>query len=159
MAATRAVLRVTGITNPRGLVFLGTHFWVSDEDKGFCRIDATGIGAAASLTHCFKPTAAFIAGQPVADTPADQATRRQINVYVPDVSGSINGIARFIFNPVTQDISQSGVLSQGRGTLATALAIGPEGSLYVGPVAGQQVTKIASPGNRAQRSDSRGCNL
>jgi hypothetical protein len=144
LAATRAVLRVTGITNPRGLVFLGTHFWVSDEDKGFCRIDATGVGSAAALTHCFKPTAAFIAGQPVADTPALSHTP-QINVYVPDVSGSINGIARFIFNPVTEDVSQSGVLSQGRGTLATALAIGPEGSLYVGPVAGQQVTKIASP--------------
>ncbi len=144
LAATRAVLRVTGITNPRGIVFLGTHFWVSDEDKGFCRIDATGIGSAATLSHCFKPTAAFIAGQPVADTPALSHTP-QVNVYLPDVSGSINGIARFVFNPVTEDISQSGVLSQGRGTTATALAIGPEGSLYVGPVAGQQVTKIASP--------------
>jgi hypothetical protein len=144
LAATRAVLYLTGVTNPRGLVFLGTHFWVSDEDKGFCRIDATGVGAAATLTHCYKPTAVFIAGQPVADTPAVSHTP-QINVYVPDVSGSINGIARFIFNPVTEDISQSGVLSQGRGTTATALAIGPEGSLYVGPVAGQQVTKIATP--------------
>lgn len=145
LAATRAVLRVTGITNPRGLVFLGTHFWVSDEDKGFCRIDATGIGSAATLSHCYKPTAAFIAGQPVADAPPTNGTPGQVNVYLPDVSGSINGIARFVFNPVTEDVSQSGVLSQGRGTIATALAIGPEGALYVGPVAGAQVTKIATP--------------
>jgi hypothetical protein len=145
LAATRAVLRVTGITHPRGLVFLGTHFWVSDEDKGFCRIDATGVGSAASLSHCFKPTASFIAGQPAADAPPTNGTPGQINVYVPDASGSINGIARFIFNPATEDISQSGVLSQGRGSVAVALAIGPEGSLYVGPVAGQQVVKIAFP--------------
>ncbi|HEX4603353.1 MAG TPA: hypothetical protein VH724_05115, partial [Candidatus Angelobacter sp.] len=145
LAATRAVLRVTGITHPRGLVFLGTHFWVSDEAQGFCRIDATGDGAAASLTHCFKPSAAFIAGQPAVDSFPTNGTPGQINVYLPDASGSLGGIARFIFNPVTENISQSGVLAQGRGTVATALAIGPEGSLYVGPVAGAQVTKIASP--------------
>ena len=145
LAATRAVLRVTGVTHPRGLVFLGTHFWVSDEAQGFCRVDATGIGAAASLTHCFKPNAAFIAGQPAVDSPPTNGTPGQINVYLPDASGSLGGIARFIFNPATQTISQSGVLSQGRGTIATALAIGPEGSLYVGPVSGSQITKISSP--------------
>ena len=144
-AATRAVLRVTGITHPRSLVFLGTHFWVSDEDKGFCRIDATGISSAATLSHCFKPTASFIAGQAVADAPPTNGTPGQINVYVPDASGSLGGVARFIFNPATEDISQSGVLSQGRGTVPVALAIGPEGSLYMGPVTGQQVTKIVTP--------------
>jgi hypothetical protein len=143
--ATRAVLRVTGVTHPRGLVFLGTHFWVSDEDKGFCRIDATGVGSAASLTHCFKPSAAFIAGQPVADAPPTNGTPGQTNVYLPDLSNSTGGVLRFIFNPVTEDISQSGVLSQGRGTIASSLAIGPEGALYMGPVSGQQVTKITAP--------------
>jgi hypothetical protein len=144
LAADRAVLRATGLTHPRGIVFLGTHFWVSDESQGFCRVDATGLGTA-SLTNCFKPNPTFIPGQPVADAPPTNHTPGQINVYVPDASGSINGIARFVFNPVTETVSQSGVLSQGRGTIAVALAIGPEGSLYVGPVAGAQVIKIASP--------------
>src|SRR5262249_24310045 len=82
---------------------------------------------------------------PVADAPPKNGTPGQINVYVPDPSGSLNGIARFVFNPVTETISQSGVLSQGRGTIATALAIGPEGALYVGPVSGSTMTKITSP--------------
>jgi hypothetical protein len=144
-AATRAVLRVTGLTHPRGLVFLGTHFWVADEAKGFCRVDATGAGASAILTNCFKPNATFIPGQPSVDSPPTNGTPGQINVYVPDASGSINGIARFVFNSATETISQSGVLSQGRGTTAIATAIGPEGALYIGPVSGAQVSKIASP--------------
>src|SRR5215472_2688396 len=144
LAATRAVLRATGLTHPRGLVFLGNHFWVSDESKGFCRVDATGIGTA-SLTNCFKPNGTFIPGQAVADAPPLNGTPGQINVYLADPSGSLNGIARFVFDPVTETVSQSGVLSQGRGTIALGLAIGPEGSLYVGPVSGAQVTKISSP--------------
>jgi hypothetical protein len=144
LAATRAVLRATGITHPRGLVFLGSHFWISDEAKGLCRVDATGIGTA-SLTNCFKPNATFIPGQVVADAPPVNGTPGQINVYVADPSGSLGGIARFVFNPVTETLSQSGVLSQGRGTIPVGLAIGPEGSLYMGPVSGAQVTKISKP--------------
>lgn len=144
LAANRAVLRATGITHPRGLVFLGTHFWISDEAQGFCRVDATGAGTA-SLTNCFKPNSTFIPGQPAVDSSPTNGTPGQVNVYVPDPSGSLNGIARFVFNPVTETMSQSGVLSQGRGTIATALAIGPEGSLYVGPVSGSTMTKISSP--------------
>jgi hypothetical protein len=144
LAATRAVLRATGITHPRSLVFLGTHFWVSDEAKGFCRVDATGTGTA-SLTNCFKPNATFIPGQAAADNPTTSGTPGQINVYVPDASGSLAGIARFVFNPATETISQTGVLSQGRGTIAIAVAVGPEGALYVGPVSGAQVNRIVTP--------------
>jgi hypothetical protein len=146
-AATTGILRATGVTHPRGLLYLGStasgHFWVADESKGLCRIDAIGAGAAA-LTNCVKPTASFIAGQPAADTPALSKTANT-NVYVPDISGSSAGIYRFVFNPTTQTLSQTGVLSQGRGTIAGALAISAQGDLYIGPTTGSQVTKIVTP--------------
>jgi hypothetical protein len=91
-----------------------------------------------------KPTASFIPGQPAADTPALSKTANT-NVYVPDISGSSAGILRFVFNPTTQTLSQSGVLSQGRGLIAAAVAVSPQGDLYIGPTTGSQVTKIVTP--------------
>jgi hypothetical protein len=139
-AATSGILRATGVTHPRGLVFLGTHFWVADEVKGFCRIDPTALGAAA-LTNCFKPTPGFIPGQAAAD--------KNNVVYVPDINNTLNGIARLAFNPVTQTLSQTGVLSQGRGSIAAAVAVNNNPvtgltDLYIGPTTGSQVTKIVA---------------
>src|SRR5258708_12095054 len=48
-ARRRAVLLLAGVTHPRGLVWLQTNWWVSEEDHGFCRIDQNLITAAASL--------------------------------------------------------------------------------------------------------------
>ncbi len=139
-AATMGILRATGVTHPRGLVFLGTHFWVADEVKGLCRIDPTALGAAA-LTNCFKPTPGFIPGQPAAD--------KNNVVYVPDINNTLNGIARLAFNSVTQTLSQTGVLSQGRGSIAAAVAVNNNPvtgltDLYIGPTTGASVTKIMS---------------
>jgi hypothetical protein len=139
-AATTGILRATGVTHPRGFVFLGTHFWVADEAKGLCRIDPLALGAAA-LTNCFKPTPGFIPGQPAADAAG--------MVYVPDINNTFNGIARLVFNPLTQTLSQNGVLSQGRGLVASAVAVQVNPltgltDLYIGPTTGAQVTKIVA---------------
>lgn len=139
-AATTGILRATGITHPRGLVFLGTHFWVADEVKGFCRIDATGLGAA-SLTNCFKPNPSFIPGQAAAD--------KQNIVYIPDISNTLGGIVRLVFNPLTETLSQNGVLGQGRGSTASAVAVNVNPltgltDLYIGPTTGAQITKIVA---------------
>jgi hypothetical protein len=139
-AATMGILRVTGVTHPRGLVFLGTHFWVADEAKGVCRIDPIGAGAAA-LTNCFKPNPAFIPGQMAAD--------KNNILYVPDISNSTGGITRMVFNSATETLSQNGVLSQGRGLVASAVAVNVNPltgltDLYIGPTTGQQITKIVA---------------
>ena len=42
VAARRATLLLAGVTHPRGLLFLGDRYWVSDEVNGFCRIDENG---------------------------------------------------------------------------------------------------------------------
>jgi hypothetical protein len=139
-AATTGILRATGVTHPRGFVFLGTHFWVADEAKGLCRIDPLALGAAA-LTNCFKPTPGFIPGQPAADSAGF--------VYVPDINNTFNGIARLTFNPTTQTLTQNGILSQGRGLVAAAVAVQVNPltkltDLYIGPTTGAQITKIVA---------------
>ncbi len=139
-AATTGILRATGVTHPRGLVFLGTHFWVADEALGFCRIDP-GPNHTAALTNCFKPTPKFIPGQPAADA--------QNIVYVPDINNTFNGIARLVFNPATETVSENAVLSQGRGSIAGAVAVNVNPvtrltDLYIGPITGSQITKIVA---------------
>ncbi|HEX3094620.1 MAG TPA: hypothetical protein VHW72_18425 [Candidatus Angelobacter sp.] len=145
-AARRAVLLLSGVTHPRGLLWLQTNWWVSDEDHGFCRIDQNPITGAAAMTHCFQP-AGFIPGQPAADKP--DALGRQ-NVYVPDASGDSKGIARLKFIPdgTGGTVSQTGLLNSGRGTAGSvAIPTGPfnDGAVYIGYYNIGSINKIQQP--------------
>ncbi len=145
-ARRRAVLLLSGVTHARGLLWLQTNWWVSDEDNGFCRIDQNPITGAASMTHCFKPVG-FIPGQPAADKP--DALSRQ-NVYVPDSSGDSKGVARLKFIPdgTGGTVSQTGLLNSGRGTAsAAAIPNGPfnDGAVYIGYYNIGSINKIQQP--------------
>lgn len=148
VAARRATLLIAGITHPRGLLFLGDRYWVSDEVNGFCRIDENLATGATSLSHCYKPTPSFIPGQADATDGATLAGLR--TVYVPDASGAA-GIARFTFNPANGGtITQTGVLSSGTSAAeAVALpkqvpgtTLTPEDALYVGFSNNGTISKI-----------------
>jgi hypothetical protein len=145
-ARRRAVLLLSGVTHPRGLLWLQTNWWVSNEDHGFCRITQNPITGAAAMTNCFQP-AGFIPGQPAADKP--DALGRQ-NVYVPDSSGDSKGVVRLKFIPdgTGGTVSQTGLLNSGRGT-ASAVAIpnGPfnDGAVYIGYYNIGSINKIQQP--------------
>jgi len=151
IAARRAVLVLAGVTHPRGLIFLGNHFWVSDEIQGFCRVDT--VGAATSLTNCYRPTASFIPGQ--ADATQPLAVTGTRTLYVPDASGAA-GIARFKFDPAGNggngSISQTGVLSSGTSAVETVAVpkpiigspIVPEDAVYIGFSNNGLISKITS---------------
>lgn len=145
LAARRAVLLLAGVTHPRGLLWLKSNWWVSDEDHGFCRIDQNPITGAASMTNCFKPTLSFIPGQPAADAPSATGTQ---NVYIPDASGNARGIVRATFNPATGTLSETGLLSSGPGTVeAVAIPNGPfnDGAIYFGYTNNGHINKIQLP--------------
>jgi len=152
-AAKRAVLLLSGLTHPRGLVWLQTNWWVSDEDRGFCRIDQNPITGAAGLSHCFKP-GSFVPGQPAA-APPDGLGRQA--VYVPDSSGCVTGvctqtgsIARLVFIPdgTGGTVSQTGLLNSGKGVpSAVAIPNGPfnDGAIYIGYYNNGKISKIQTP--------------
>jgi hypothetical protein len=145
-AARRSVLLLSGVTHARGLVWLQSNWWVSDEDRGFCRIDQNPITGAASMSNCFKP-GTFIPGQPAADKP--DALGRQ-NVYVPDASGDSRGIVRLKFTPngTGGTVSQTGLLNSGKGTAGSvALPNGPfnDGAVYIGYYNIGSINKIQQP--------------
>ena len=145
-AARRAVLLLAGVTHPRGLLFLQSNWWVSDEALGFCKINI-GAGGGAAMTNCFQPVPGFIPGQAAADAPAANGSQ---NVYVPD-SGHLNGgIYRLTFAPdgTGGTVSQTGLLNSGPGTVsAIAIPNGPfnDGSIYFGYYDRNKIDKISSP--------------
>jgi hypothetical protein len=162
-ARRRAVLLLSGVTHPRGLLWLQTNWWVSDEDHGFCRIDQNLITGAASMTHCFRPAVAtsptlfFVPGQPAASAP-DKLGHQ--NVYVPDSSGCVlvplvpctttGSIARLVFIPdgTGGTVSQTGTLNSGRGVpSAVAIPTGPfnDGAVYIGYYNIGSINKIQQP--------------
>ena len=151
-AARRAVLLLAGVTHPRGLLWLQTNWWISEEDHGFCRIDQNPITGAASMSHCFKP-AGFVPGQPAASAP--DALGHQ-NVYVPDSSGCTStctqtgSIARLVFIPdgTGGTVSQTGTLNSGKGVpSAVAIPNGPfnDGAVYIGYYNNGKISKIHQP--------------
>lgn len=151
-AARRAILLLAGVTHPRGLLFLQTNWWVSDEVNGFCRIDQNPVTGAATMAACFKPfvvdpTRPFIPGQPAADAPSATGTQ---NVYIPDTGAPARGIIRAVFtpSPAGGTLSQSGVLNAGPGTpSAIAIPNGPfnDGAIYIGYYDQGKINKIQAP--------------
>jgi len=152
-AARRAVLLLSGVTHARGLLWLQTNWWVSDEDHGFCRIDQNPITGAAAMTHCFQP-AGFVPGQPAA-APVDKLGRQ--NVYIPDSAGcktlpcgTTGSVVRLVFIPdgTGGTVSQTGVLNSGKGVpSAVAIPTGPfnDGAVYVGYYNIGSIFKIQQP--------------
>lgn len=151
IAAKRAILLASGITHPRGLLWLNSNWWVSDEALGFCQISVNPINGVGSLTNCFQADANFIPGQPAASQP--DGTGQQI-VYVPDSSDLTSNIYRFIFTPGPGGgtLVLNGILdgtSDRKGTWiqSVALPTGPfnDGALYVLYADSAFVEKIQNP--------------
>jgi hypothetical protein len=153
VATKRGLLLASGITHPRGLLWLKSNWWVSDEALGFCRIDQNPITGAGSLSHCFQDpnNASFFPGQPAA-APPDGAGRQV--VYVPDASGLTSNIFRFVFTPdgTGGTLSLNGILNGGgsrKGTTVQTVALpsgpGNDGSLFVGYSDSGFMEKITNP--------------
>jgi hypothetical protein len=138
-AAKRGVLLASGVTHPRGLLWLNSNWWVSDEVLGFCRIDINPINGNGALTNCFRPAGdnTFFPGQPAASAPDNLGVQV---VYVPDASGFTSSIYRFLFtpSPTGGTLVLNGILNgagsrKGTQVASVALPTGPfnDGSLYL----------------------------
>lgn len=154
-ARRHSVLMLAGVTHARGLIFLQSNWWISDEDKGFCRIDLNATTGAASMSNCFQP-AGFWPGQPAADAPDASGAQ---NVYVPNSCGAISGCTlaggtpgiirlKFIPDGTGGTVSETGVLDSGPGTPAVAaIPNGPfnDGAVYIGYYDNGKINKIQLP--------------
>lgn len=140
-ALKQGTLYASGITDPEGVVWMGSHLWVSDHTQGFCRLDSRPEGGFA-----INPNTCNIA----AKEPAQPTFDASMNlVYVPDNSGQSKGIWRLTFDPVTETVGNALLLAPnaglgGRRPVATAL--GTDGKLYVGFSKSGDIVRITNPG-------------
>ncbi len=129
-------LYAAGITQPGGMNWIATHAWVSDASQGFCRIDPSSPGVAA-LSNCFKPSPTFVAGQASFDSVRNF-------IYIPDAATASTGIFRVAYIPATESLGAS--VNLGNGNLGpTAVAVAPEGSLFIGSRPNGNINKITTP--------------
>src|SRR5471030_2039354 len=107
--------QVNGVCVPDGII----QTWVTDAAKGFCRITVDALGAS-QLTACVQPSTATRFGQPAFDGAF---------LYLPDYGAGSTGIWRYNFDGV---VFSSGVnFSKLAIPKPNAIALGPDGSLYV----------------------------
>ncbi len=150
--AATATLFVSGVTAPGGEVFMGTHMWVADHFSGFCRVDSSAAGLALNLGTCITSATPGDApnspGQPVFDAATNF-------VYMPDNSAMSLGVWRMTFDPASETVTigSQTVLAPAAAigdTRPTAVALGPDGNLYVTAIRTGNIIRITTPSGPAQ---------
>jgi hypothetical protein len=134
----------TGLTAPRGAVFMGTHVWVVDAALGFCKVDPTL--PSPSLTACAVLPVGVVPGAPAFD-------KANNLVYIPDTTAGGAGILRLGFNPILETVGASTTVVKDtlltaaapRSSAPTALAFGPDGQLYAAMAGSTTILRVTTP--------------
>jgi hypothetical protein len=117
------------------------HLWISDATRGLCQVNGNG--------SCFKPAGVtnFVAGQASYGITYDALGNATVNLYVPDAGASSSakgGVYRVLFNSLNETLGASTRIATLAGVPA-AVAVGLEGSVYVGYSNLATIDKITTP--------------
>lgn len=146
-ALTTATIYETPATAPSGALWLndssGGHLWVSDHISGFCRLDPAGNGTATlNQDTCYNFGLGGSAGQPAFDPTTHF-------LYLPDLSSKSSGITRLEFDPSTATLIPDTIIAPNGGIggdRPDAVALGPDGDLYVAFRKNGNIAKVTNPG-------------
>jgi hypothetical protein len=128
---------LTGLTAPGNPVWIGTHMWIPDGTLGFCRVDTATAGSltitASCDTQAKNPASAVLDPRPIPGWP--NTVDRY--VYIADASFKALGVMRVVWQASTETIvpGSGEVLAGGSnqtGLRPDAVALGPDGNVYVG---------------------------
>lgn len=143
--AVTSSLYASGVTGPGGLVWMGSHLWVSDDRLGFCRLD----GPTASGTYTVNPSTCSTA----ASLPGQVSYQAETGfVYVPDAASTGQGVWRLSFDAVTETVGSPVLLAPNAGLAGkrtTATALGSDGNLYLGSPGTRDILRVVDPGSGA----------
>jgi hypothetical protein len=144
----------TNPTGPGGAIVVGNRLWIGDAVLGLVRCDPLDPLNTDPLHSGFiapNPVTASPsvgkAGQMVIDPLLSNAA--QVTAYVADYSGKTGGIKRVVIDvgsetiiSVTKIAATAGL----EGNQPTAVAYGPDGSVYVGFLKNGDIKRIVNPG-------------
>jgi hypothetical protein len=140
-----AWLYSSGLTTPKGALWMGNHMWVVDRALGFCKVDPTL--PPPSLTACAALLAAEVPGLPAFDAAHNL-------LYIPDMVTAGEGIQVLAFDPLLETLGVANTVVRavalapiaGAGATApTALAFGPDGQLYIAMAGTSKILKMTAP--------------
>jgi hypothetical protein len=141
-------------TNPGGAVFIGNNMWATDAVMGFVRYDLLGtVSTDPFLADALAPNplvnapGVTSAGQVVVDPNGTNASFA--TVYAADYGGGkAGGVKRIVIdvvNEVVVSVTKIASTAGLEGNQTTALALGPDGSLYVGFLRSPDIKRILNP--------------
>ncbi|HMC58226.1 MAG TPA: hypothetical protein VKJ01_03440, partial [Candidatus Solibacter sp.] len=147
--ANPALLYSSGLTGTTGILYMGAHAWAAST-TGFCKVDSTL--PAPSLTACAVLPLGFVPGSPAYDKATGQ-------VYLADTTAASQGIVKLTFNPATETVgvatpvvSNTVLVAAAAGaTSPTALAVGPDGQLYVAMVGTTEILRVTTPAGKTHK--------
>ena len=143
-----------GISAPRGGLVLGTNFWISDNVFYFTKLTfdpAIGIAEPHTPPPANQVDVLFNLAKP--GQPAFDALRSV--VYVPSAQSKVGGVYRSVYTPglATNSFSLPVQLAPTAGLdgpRPSAVALGPDGQLYVGFESTGDIRRIINPAGATQ---------
>jgi hypothetical protein len=140
--AVTSSLYASGVTGPGGLIWIGSHLWVSDHRLGFCRLD----GPTGSGTYTLNPATCGTAS----GLPGQVSYQAETGfVYVPDAASTGQGVWRLSFDVATETVGSPVLLAPNAGLAGertTATALGSDGNLYLGFAGRSDILRVVHPG-------------
>lgn len=144
------ILKGAGINPATNLPY--RHLWFADHLRGFCRVD--GDIDEPAVTHDINPATCLANAVPQGSTVFDPLTN---NIYFADGGAKGLGVVKMRFDPagdgghgVVDPTFQEQLGAAGGGcglpnNRTTAIALGPDGHLYVGTQKSGNLTRIVHP--------------
>ena len=140
------------VTAPVGIVRIRTattnDYWVADHLRGFCRY--AKLSAAAPFT--LDPATCLTGGPTAVGKPHWDSDNNFL--YIPDLSSASRGVWRYTYTPATRRFGTPRLMGTNGGGLGAqrphTVALGPDGSLYVGTLRNANIYRITTPGASAQ---------
>ena len=167
MAAGPGNVLYQGMTLPSGLVKIGNDYWVSDHVFGFCKLVAGATGSAPGYVDQGSCNTAQVSpGQAAAKEATDpnDPNAKVTYAYVPDNSSKGRGVWRhtikdgYVLNSVMLPNASID------GNRPMAVAMGPDGHLYVSLGRNNSIMRIRNPdpsfdGTSAQKTEKIGSSV
>jgi hypothetical protein len=170
--AASGTLYSINVTQPAGAIWIGHHLWESDGLQRFCRIDSTATAQPGAFVvdpgspdYCYSGnvipglvtgTGGQGTGGNIGFVPGQAAYDSATNfIYIPDRSSKSLGVWRVQYDPATETVvAGSGLIvapNKGLGGLrTTSVALGADGSLYVGSHNTGDIKRVPNPSSAVE---------
>ncbi len=131
---------VVHITTGNSPNFTNNDYWVADHLRGFCRFSRSTVGG----PFVISPATCLTGGPVAVGKPHYDAANRFL--YIPDLSAASLGVWRYTYTAASRTFgSPVRIAATLRNLRPHTVALGPDGSLYVGTLRNANIYRVTNP--------------